>query len=155
MAHSPPNVLIASARPLRGTDRDLLSSHPTVQYWNGTPPLGSFWNDLPTPIRLGMALVLWALPHQAPPEQLESEDALRHQLNALGQPYRTLHANGFTEVLQLALCRQPPDPQQTALAQQQWQRWQQRGCEKCSDPVCEHRLFQDLLQQRTELDPKG
>jgi hypothetical protein len=150
-----PKVLIASAQFLVDADRVLLGNHPNVKWCDGSPPLRSVWNELASDVQTGADWCLWALAHQASTEQLAVEDALRQQLNALGRPYRTLHAKGFTEALELALWRQPPNPLQTALAQQQWQSWLQRGCEKCSDPVCEHRLFQDLLQQRPEVVPKG
>ena len=76
-----------------------------------------------------------------------TEDALRQQLSAMGLPYRTLHSASLLNVLHPPSAQQSPES--TARANSQWQRWLQRGCEECSDPVCEHRLFQDLIEHRT------
>jgi hypothetical protein len=99
------------------------------------------------PTHLGVVLHLWAVSNNATPEQLATEDALRQQLSAMGLPYRTLHSASLLNVLHPPSAQQSPES--TARANSQWQRWLQRGCEKCSDPVCEHRLFQDLIEHRT------
>jgi hypothetical protein len=80
-------------------------------------------------------------------EQLAAEDTLRQQLNETGHPYRTLHANNLVGALQVL-----SDRTTSTLSIQphhQRQRWLLQGCEKCSDPVCEHRLFLDLIERRT------
>lgn len=147
MPTPPQNVLIASARALTPPDLALLESHPQVLWCATVQALQGFWQSLSTRILPDVTLYLWAVPHNAPPEQLATENALRQQLNGMGLPYRTLHTASLLNVLHPQTAHLSSES--TARAESQWQRWLQRGCEKCSDPVCEHRLFQDLIEHRS------
>ncbi len=85
------------------------------------------------------------------PALREATDAvLRRELQAAGIPFQTLY--GPLELrLQQALratgnaLQRPLTPEDPAWAQGR-RPW---NCEKCSDPDCEHRLFTQLLQQRS------
>ena len=79
-----------------------------------------------------------------------TDAALRRQLQAAALPYQTVYGQGEARTRQalraigsaLGQTLTPNDP-----AWPQGRRpWR---CETCSDPDCEHRLFTQLLQQRT------
>lgn len=114
-----------------------------------------------TPITLLTGLD-WPCP-PAEQENREQRDAeLRRQLQASGTPYRVVYgstARRLTTALAAAQALQAPTPStavsltrapigsedgrdedddQAPLKMRSW------GCEKCSDPVCEHRLFTSL-----------
>ena len=115
----------------------------------------------PVPITLLTGLD-WPCP-PAEQENREHRDAeLRRQLQASGTPYRVVYgstARRLTTALAAAQALQAPtqstalsltrapvgsadgrdeDNDQGRLKMRSW------GCEKCSDPVCEHRLFTSL-----------
>lgn len=81
----------------------------------------------------------------------EATDAvLRRELQRAGIPFQTLYGPLDTRLQQAlraignamghTLVTEPPD----------WTRGRRPWvCDKCSDPECEHRLFSDLLKQRT------
>lgn len=103
-------------------------------------------------------------PHPAEQENREQCDAeLRRQLQASGTPYRVVYgstARRLTTALAAAQAlqasspstavsitrapvgsadgRRDEDDDQGSLKMRSW------GCEKCSDPICEHRLFTSL-----------
>jgi hypothetical protein len=114
-----------------------------------------------TPITLLTGLD-WPCP-PAEQENREQRDAeLRRQLQASGTPYRVVYgstARRLTTALAAAQALQAPTPStavsltrapvgsaagrdedddQGPLKMRSW------GCEKCSDPICEHRLFTSL-----------
>ena len=115
-----------------------------------------------TPITLLTGLD-WPCP-PAEQENREQRDAeLRRQLQASGTPYRVVYgstARRLTTALAAAQALQAPTPStavsltrapvgsadgrrdedddQGRLKMRSW------GCEKCSDPICEHRLFTSL-----------
>ena len=114
-----------------------------------------------TPITLLTGLD-WPCP-PAEQENREHRDAeLRRQLQASGTPYRVVYGNTarrLTTALAAAQALQAPtqstavsltrapigsadgrdeDDDQVPLKMRSW------GCEKCSDPICEHRLFTSL-----------
>ena len=114
-----------------------------------------------TPITL-----LTGLDWPCPPDEQENREhrdaELRRQLQASGTPYRVVYgstARRLTTALAAAQALQAPtqstavsltrapidsedgrdeDDDQAPLKMRSW------GCEKCSDPVCEHRLFTSL-----------
>ena len=114
-----------------------------------------------TPITL-----LTGLDWPCPPDEQENREhrdaELRRQLQASGTPYRVVYgstARRLTTALAAAQALQAPtqstalsltrapvgsadgrdeDNDQGRLKMRSW------GCEKCSDPVCEHRLFTSL-----------
>ena len=115
----------------------------------------------PVPITL-----LTGLDWPCPPDEQENREhrdaELRRQLQASGTPYRVVYGStarrvstalAAAQALQasspstaVSLTRAPigsadgrdEDDDQGSLKMRSW------GCEKCSDPVCEHRLFTSL-----------
>ena len=115
----------------------------------------------PVPITL-----LTGLDWPCPPDEQENREhrdaELRRQLQASGTPYRVVYGStarrvstalAAAQALQaptpstaLSLTRAPvgsaagrdEDDDQGRLKMRSW------GCEKCSDPICEHRLFTSL-----------
>lgn len=81
------------------------------------------------------------------------ESRLRAALHAADVPYQALygdgamHAHQARKALQATAGRRPPAPPAPELAglPARLRAW---GCEKCSDPECEHQLFQRLLAAR-------
>ena len=121
----------------------------------------------PVPITLLTGLD-WPCP-PAEQENREQRDAeLRRQLQASGTPYRVVYgstARRLTTALAAVQALQAPAQSATAsptlapfgsadgrdegndqgpLKMRSW------GCEKCSDPVCEHRLFTSLRLAATQ-----
>lgn len=86
------------------------------------------------------------------PTDQAAETRLRHWLQASGWPYAVLYwpPGGDSEGC-AALCTRLAELLGLAPAQpappRPWRAW--AGCEACSDPDCEHRLFQDLLARRS------
>jgi hypothetical protein len=76
------------------------------------------------------------------------DSGLREQLACAGIPFSVLYGDAAARlqgawrllVPLLGLPGPPPEP-----VGRLWN-W---SCDKCSDPVCEHRLFQDLLARRS------
>ena len=79
-----------------------------------------------------------------------TDTVLRRELQAAGIPFQTLYGplalrvqqalRAIGGALQRPLTTQDPNWEQ---GRRPW------TCEKCSDPDCEHRLFTQLLQQRS------
>ena len=118
----------------------------------------------PAPITLLTGLD-WPCP-PAEQENREQRDAeLRRQLQASGTPYRVVYgstARRLTTALAAAQALQAP-AQSTATSSpfdgadgrdegddQRPLKMRSWGCEKCSDPVCEHRLFTSLRLAATQ-----
>ena len=89
------------------------------------------------------------------PHVREPVDALvRAALGRAGVAYAVVHGSGARRLcnawnaLNLAAQADPPAPDAVtgASGASGTARW---SCDKCSDPVCEHRLFTDLLARRT------
>lgn len=92
--------------------------------------------DLPA----GTTVLLLA--HDTPsPADAQADDAWRAALWKSQVPHQVIYGTDETVVTHAAqaLGLLPMPPRRTMAA------W---ACEKCSDPDCEHRLFQDLLAQR-------
>ena len=99
----------------------------------------------------GYVLVLLCGLESMEPPQQAADQSIRSALAAAGMAYCVLYggapqrlaqALGAVERLQPGL---PLREQQPAGRNKPWV-W---VCDKCSDPVCEHRLLSDLLAQRT------
>ena len=116
-----------------------------------TPRLGGTGFDAQVIDDLGElrvpSLVLLLAPRDAAGE---AEDLRwREQLTNAGIGYSVLHGDEAAQAdsawrLIQPLLGQAPDPAPAASAASRWV-W---SCDKCSDPACEHRLFQDLVQGR-------
>ena len=76
--------------------------------------------------------------------QSERFDALlRAALVGAGLPFAVIHGQGgerLANALRALGLEAPEDPRRSAPF----------DCDKCSDPVCEHRLFTDLLRRRVD-----
>ena len=115
-----------------------------------------------TPITLLTGLD-WPCPPAEQDNREQCDAELRRQLQASGTPYRVVYgstARRLTSALAAAQALQAPaqstaaslirapvgsadgrrdeDDDQGSLKMRSW------GCEKCSDPICEHRLFTSL-----------
>ena len=79
-----------------------------------------------------------------------TDAVLRRELQAAGVPFQTLYGPLELRVQQalraIGSALQRPLTPQSAAWEQGRRPW---NCEKCSDPDCEHRLFTQLLQQRS------
>ncbi len=79
-----------------------------------------------------------------------TDAVLRRELQAAGVPFQTLYGPLELRVQQalraIGSALQRPLTPQNAAWEQGRRPW---NCEKCSDPDCEHRLFTQLLQQRS------
>ena len=87
------------------------------------------------------------------PHVREPVDAMvRAALGRAGVAYSVVHGSGGQRLtnawnaLNLAAQSDPPTGTSTSAPASGSARW---SCDKCSDPVCEHRLFTDLLARRT------
>lgn len=98
----------------------------------------------------GYGLVLLCGLEAMEPTQQAADQSIRSALAAAGMAYCVLYgtapqrlaqALGAVERLQPGLPLREPQP---AGRSKPWV-W---ACDKCSDPVCEHRLLSDLLAQR-------
>ena len=120
-----------------------------------------------TPITLLTGLD-WPCPPAEQDNREQCDAELRRQLQASGTPYRVVYgstARRLTTALAAAQALQAPtqstavsltrapigsadgrdeDDDQGPLKMRSW------GCEKCSDPVCEHRLFTSLRLAATQ-----
>ena len=101
---------------------------------------GVLWQGLPPEERTGWRLVLLAT-DAAATCGLPQEQALRQTLSDLGLAHQVVYPQQGSHDqalrLLLGLVQRRPMPGRLSAA-----------CEKCSDPDCEHRLFQDLLARR-------
>lgn len=88
-----------------------------------------------------------------PAVRAATDAVLRRELQAAGTPFQTLYGPLALRVQQAlraigSALKRPLTPQDAAWEQGR-RPW---NCEKCSDPDCEHRLFTQLLQQRSTKD---
>lgn len=101
----------------------------------------------------GLVLV-WGQQQFDDHDQAMAHAQLRSRLQAADVAYQVIYphsADGGTSHLHHALravrsAIKPPTQRPERPAHPPASRWL-AGCEKCSDPVCEHRLFTDLLKQ--------
>ena len=137
----------------------LMQALPDADSALAAPPLASLLPPVPITLLTGLD---WPCP-PAEQENREQRDAeLRRLLQASGTPYRVVYgstARRLTTALAAVQALQAPaqsatasptlapfgsadgrdeDDDQGPLKMRSW------GCEKCSDPVCEHRLFTSL-----------
>ena len=137
----------------------LMQALPNADSALAAPPLASLLPPVPITLLTGLD---WPCP-PAEQENREQRDAeLRRLLQASGTPYRVVYgssARRLTTAMAAAQVLQAPAQSATAsptlapfgsaegrdegndqrpLKMRSW------GCEKCSDPVCEHRLFTSL-----------
>ena len=137
----------------------LMQALPDADSALAAPPLASLLSPVPITLLTGLD---WPCP-PAEQENREHRDAeLRRQLQASGTPYRVVYgstARRLTSALAAAQALQAP-AQSTAASltrapigsadgrdegdDQVPFKMRSWGCEKCSDPVCEHRLFTSL-----------
>lgn len=104
----------------------------------------------------GVTVLLMGLDLRQPsPAQSASDQALRQALAHQAQAFQVIYGQGeerLANALQaLQVTGQPSQPTDSNMASEPapakrkpWV-W---ACEKCSDPVCEHRLLSDLLASR-------
>ena len=121
----------------------LADLHPELQCKVFAAPsdLGAFISDpgedLPTSTRVLL------LAHDTPsPADAKADDAWRAALWKAQVPHQVIYGTEETLTTHAAqaLGLLPMPPRRTMAP------W---ACEKCSDPDCEHRLFQDLLKHRS------
>jgi len=100
---------------------------------------------------LDLPWVADGLQRDGPHVQAPVDAMVRAALARGGLTFAVVHGQGAQRLKNAwqAIDRQvqskdSPDLAQSARAQAAW-RW---SCEKCSDPVCEHKLFSDLVAQR-------
>lgn len=103
----------------------------------------------PTPIVLLLALPAAAHALGADPVPLWQDQALRAALTHLGWPYRLVVGQGAlaqtaAALMALGVATSVPAPFPASGMAAERQRLRALGCEKCSDPECEHRLFTSL-----------
>ncbi|MDO9279212.1 MAG: hypothetical protein Q7U05_11715 [Polaromonas sp.] len=84
-----------------------------------------------------------ALPIQSAEERGRMDTLLRRSLTQADVPFQVIYGMG-DERLKQALAAVSAQPTQTSSPRKPWV-W---ACDKCSDPVCEHRLLRDLLLNR-------
>jgi hypothetical protein len=98
----------------------------------------------------GYDLVLLCGLESIEPTQQAADQSIRSALAAAGMAYCVLYGSGQQRLAQAlgAVARlQPGLPLQEPQPAGKSKPWVW-VCEKCSDPVCEHRLLSDLLAQR-------
>lgn len=98
----------------------------------------------------GYGLVLLCGLESIEPTQQAAEQSIRSALAAAGMAYCVLYGSAPQRLAQAlgAVERvQPGLPLQDAQPAGKRKPWAW-ACDKCSDPVCEHRLLSDLLAQR-------
>lgn len=90
------------------------------------------------------------------PAQLLADQALRKTLTDQGTPFQVIYGHGQSRLLNALQALKAAEPSGNNAAphsdtdsnakprRKSWV-W---ACEKCSDPVCEHRLLSDLLANR-------
>lgn len=82
-----------------------------------------------------------------------ADQSLRRQLNDAHHPYQVLYGEldeqlaQAVRILHIHQRTNPSDFAQIAPARPKASNWRWT-CDKCSDPVCEHKLLTDLLAQR-------
>lgn len=126
--------------------------------------------DSASPIQIDddPALNVFPLPHDAvlllgldlspaQPAQLQAEQLLRKTLTDSSTPFQVIYGQGQSRLLNALQALKAAKPSVDHTAQQGAADSTDRPagrkpwvwtCEKCSDPVCEHRLLSDLLAKR-------
>ena len=134
----------------------LMQTLPSADSALPSPPQASLLPPAPITLLTGLD---WPCPPAEQENREQCDAELRRQLQASGTPYRVVYgstARRLTTALAAAQVLQAPaqstaasspfdgaegrdeDNDQGPLKMRSW------GCEKCSDPVCEHRLFTSL-----------
>ena len=137
----------------------LMQALPDADSALAAPPLASLLPPVPITLLTGLD---WPCPPAEQENREQCDAELRRQLQASGTPYRVVYGStarrvstalAAAQALQaptpstaLSLTRAPvgsaagrdEDDDQGRLKMRSW------GCEKCSDPICEHRLFTSL-----------
>ena len=137
----------------------LMQAPPDADSALAAPPLASLLPPVPITLLTGLD---WPCPPDEQENREQRDAELRRQLQAGGTPYRVVYgstARRLTTALAAAQALQASSPStavsltrapvgsadgrdeeddQGRLKMRSW------GCEKCSDPVCEHRLFTSL-----------
>ena len=125
------------------------------QYFNDT----SLWQqalvdhtaaiDLTLLMGLDLPWVADGLFRDSPAARQTTDAILRARLEKANITYQTIYGRGEDRVQQalrtLGAAMGHPLVEHDPFWEQGRRRW---NCEKCSDPVCEHRLFRDLLANR-------
>lgn len=96
----------------------------------------------------------------SPPTQIQwhADQALRQSLVTAAKPFQVIYGQGQQRLLNAlqalktasadAVLADPGTPSATPPGQGEKRKPWVWACEKCSDPVCEHRLLSDLLAKR-------
>lgn len=137
----------------------LMQALPDADSALAAPPLASLLPPVPITLLTGLD---WPCPPDEQENREHRDAELRRQLQASGTPYRVVYgstARRLTTALAAAQALQASSPStavsltrapvgsadgrdegidQGPLKMRSW------GCEKCSDPICEHRLFTSL-----------
>ena len=143
----------------------LMQAPPDADSALAAPPLASLRPPVPITLLTGLD---WPCPPDEQENREQRDAELRRQLQASATPYRVVYgstARRLTTALAAAQALQAPTPStavsltrasiggadgrdedddQGHLKMRSW------GCEKCSDPVCEHRLFTSLRLAATQ-----
>jgi HTH-type transcriptional repressor of NAD biosynthesis genes len=105
--------------------------------------------DLTLLMGLDLPWVADGLCRDSPTARQTTDAILRARLEQAGITYQTIYGTGEGRMQQalrtLGTALGHPLVAQDPFWEQGRRRW---NCEKCSDPVCEHRLFQDLIAQK-------
>ncbi|AYQ29059.1 MULTISPECIES: hypothetical protein [unclassified Polaromonas] len=82
--------------------------------------------------------------------QLDADQAIRAAFASAGIPYRVMYGTADQRLAQALDAVNPPLPdlRRASAARRGGKGAWTWVCDKCSDPVCEHRLLSDLLAQR-------
>ncbi len=152
MAHDPLHIWLLGGPP-EGSKQLFTALQKTfadqilVAYSHNNPVLSNQWG---TP----NLVLVWGQQQFDDNDQAMAHSQLRSRLQAADVAYQVIYphsADGGTSHLHHALravrsAIKPPTQTPARTAQATAPRWL-AGCEKCSDPVCEHRLFTGLLQR--------
>ncbi|MDZ7866586.1 hypothetical protein [Acidovorax sp.] len=89
-------------------------------------------------------------PQGQQPERQAADAQLRAALNAAGVGYRVVYGTGPARLASalraLGSVLGMPESEAVRASESRAARLRAYGCEKCSDPVCEHRLFTALTR---------
>ena len=89
-------------------------------------------------------------PKRTAVEREAIDQRIRHQLDTAQIAYQVVYGVGAERLENALFCiaRQAPQLTATALRPQATHRWS-GPCERCADGDCEHRLFMDLLNNKS------
>lgn len=112
--------------------------------------------DLTLLMGLDLPWVPDGLFRDSPAARQQTDTILRTRLQSAGLGFQTVYGTGANRLQQalrtLGASLGRPLVDQDPFWEAGRRRW---NCEKCSDPVCEHRLFTDLLAQRAQHNGRG